>query len=431
MKKWTAKLLLICMMLMPIMALASCDDTATPPDGSQPVVITPNPSGDASDTPSTPTNPESPTNPETPAAPNEIKNIILIIGDGMGLDHISAGEMMYGQKYAFTNWQFTTSNTDCAYANGIVDDRTATDSAAGATALASGKLAVRQTVGKDYQGNDVTTILDDAKALGKSTGIVTTDVLHGATPASFSAHDPSRYEKDALVISQLSSNVDLLCGHIDSVCTSKKAAIAAAGYAYCDDFSRIDETMTASKAYWQLDLGGSNDVAMIASVALSEATLKALDFLDRDEDGFAMMIEQAHIDKFAHSADFRGTAYSVKSLNDTVDAILAWLGDRTDTAIVITADHETGGLSVSMEPRYSKTIRASAMDDEGNRPVIYYSYTSNDHTRAKVGVFVYGIDADFSKFGYYGSQHTIKNTTVYDLLADVLANPVEYGKRAA
>ena len=299
------------------------------------------------------------------------------------------------------------------------------------TALASGKLAVRQTVGKDYAGNDVTTILDDAKALGKSTGIVTTDVLHGATPASFSAHVPSRYDQAGIVLSQLTSNVDLLCGHIDSVCTARKTTITAAGYTYCDDFANIDAALTASKAYWQLDLGGSNDVAMSATVSLKAATLKALTFLDRDEDGFAMMIEQAHIDKYAHSGDLRGTAYSVQSLNDTVDGILEWLGDRTDTAIVITADHETGGLNVSRENRYSSVMSTMYVNASGARPRIYYQYTSNDHTRTKVGVFVYGIDADFSKFGYYGSQFTVKNTTVYDLLADVLAHPAEYGTRAA
>ncbi len=430
MKKLTAKILIVCILMLQVFVLVSCNDTPAGPAETTPVVITPN-----NGTPTTsenPQDPENPTNPETPAAPNEIKNIILIIGDGMGLDHIAAGQMMYQKTYSFTNWQFTTSNTDCIYANGHVDLDYATDSAAGATALASGQLAVRHTIGKDYKGNDVTTILDNAKALGKSTGIVTTDVLHGATPASFSAHHTSRYEQAAIIDSQIrTSNIDLLCGHIDSVCTSKKSAIQAAGYAYCDNFSNVNATMTAAKAYWQIDIGGAESVAMSASVALKDASLRALDFLDRDEDGFAIMIEQAHIDKYAHQKNIVGTTWAVNSLNDTVDAIIAWLGNRTDTAIVITADHETGGLSVSAQPYYSHGARIQVADTAGTKPLMYYHYTSNDHTAAKVGVYVYGIDVDFSKFSYYKNSATIKNTNVYDLLADVLRKPVEYGKSAA
>ncbi len=440
MKKLAAHILLVCILVLPLFVLASCDDTATPPAETQPVVITPSgndtPSTPSdSETPETPSNPETPSEPETPAAPNEIKNIILIIGDGMGLDHIAAGQLMYGETYGFTQWQYTLANTDSVDSAGMVDQSGSTtittDSAAAGTALATGKLTTNYSIGRDHTGANLTTILDVAKSLNKSTGVLTTDVLHGATPSAFSAHAETRYETGDIVVTQMTSNVDLMAGHIDAAYTRQKNTIIANGYAYCDDFSKVDETMTSAKAWWQLDIGGDNSVATSATVSLKSAAVKALDFLDRDEDGFALMIEQAHVDKFAHANEFRNTAWAVQSLNNTVEAILAWLGDRTDTAIVITSDHETGGLSVSLENRYNDLVRSSARNEDGSRRTVYYNFSSTGHTNAKVGVFVYGVDADFSKLSYYGAHHTIKNTDVYRLLEDILKHPVEYGKRAA
>ncbi len=223
---------------------------------------------------------------------NEIKNIILIIGDGMGIEHISAGEMYQGEDFEFTSWQYTSVNTDSVNTGG--HGPVLTDSAAAGTALATGNLTVNGYIGMNHMGDEVETILDEALAEDKATGVVTTDTLYGATPSAFSAHNLSRSASDALVLSQLESDVDLLCGHIDSKCTSRKSQIEQAGYEYCDDFSNIDDTLSASKAYWQFSLGG-----MEATTELCDVSVKALEFLDKDEDGFVLMIEQAHIDKYS------------------------------------------------------------------------------------------------------------------------------------
>lgn len=409
MKKTTLKIFVACLLLVQILALSACGGTPRTSSETTPAQTTLAP-----DT-------SKPSETESPAASGEIKNIIYIIGDGMGLDHIALGQMMYQQKYAFTDWQFTTANTDSVLETGR--GPVTTDSAASGTALATGNLTINGYVGKDCSGVDVTTILDKAKALGKSTGVVTTDALTGATPAAFSAHSLNRDKAAEIAASQLTSGVDLLCGHTSSV-TANRDAAETNGYAYCDDFSKVDEVMTAEKTYWQFDLGGVE-----ATQGLADTAIKALDFLDRDADGFALMIEQAHIDKYSHSNDIGGAAASVQSLADTVDAILAWLGDRTDTAIVITSDHETGGLSVSYEPYYSTSTFGVVKADDGERPCVYYHYSTTGHTNAKVGVFVFGIQADFSEFSYYGTENTIKNINVYDLLVDVLDHPTEYGSK--
>lgn len=340
----------------------------------------------------------------------EIKNIILIIGDGMGIEHISAGELFEGKNFEFTNWQYTSVNTDSVTTAGQA--AVLTDSAAAGTALATGSLTVNGRIGIDHKGNEVDTILDEALANDKATGVVTTDTLFGATPSAFSAHNLSRNASDALVLSQLKSGVDLLCGHIDSKCTSRKNEIEDAGYEYCDNFSNIDDTLSADKAYWQFSLAGTT-----ATTELCDVAVKALDFLDKDEDGFVLMIEQAYIDKYSHNNDFAGMVDSMVSLNDTVDAILEWLGDRTDTAILITADHETGGLTVSSDKLFSKSHGG-----------VYYKWSKTDHTNSKVGLFVYGIEVDFSEFDYYGSQHLIKNIDVYNLMYNILDDPDGYVK---
>ncbi len=349
---------------------------------------------------------ENQTNESIITSNSNIKNIILIIGDGMGVEHVSAGSLCENKEYAFTNWDYVNVNTDSVNTEGLGPVKT--DSAAAGTALATGKLTVNGYIGKDYEKTDVTTILDEAKLYGKSTGIVTTDKLYGATPAAFSSHSDDRNSRAEIIKSQIKSGVNLLCGAYSSTCASYLDKIQTENYAYCTDYYSIDDTMTSDKAYWQLDLYGID-----ASIQLKQASLKAISFLNRDEDGFVLIIEQAHIDKYSHNNDFDGMVKSVKSLNDTVEAIIDWIGDRNDTAVLITSDHETGGLTVSKEARYAKSY-------EIDNRTIYYNFSTTSHTNSKVGLYTYGINVNYSMFNYYTSDHLIKNINVYDLMCEIL-----------
>ena len=338
----------------------------------------------------------------------EIKNIVIIIGDGMGLEHIAAGQIYTGKTFAFTKWQHTSVNTNSLSSRG--NAVTTTDSAAAATALATGHLTKNGYVGRDATGADLTTILDRAAELDKSTGIVTTDALYGATPAAFSAHVNNRNDYTDIITSQLSSGVDLLCGNKDDTyCVSRKREIEAAGYAWCDSLRKTDEIMSADKAYWQFT---------ISDAALPNITAKALDYLAQDEDGFVLMVEQAHIDKYSHNNDIRSMLVAMQSLNNTVNKVLEWVGDRTDTAIIVTADHETGGLLVSTDSVLSESYYSIGGDD------FYYVWNSTGHTNSKVGLFVYGVTADFSKYDYYSSNQLVKNIDVYNLAYDILKKEV-------
>jgi len=337
--------------------------------------------------------------------PADVKNIILIIGDGMGANHIEAAQLATGKKFSFTGWQNTNVNTDSL--NGIGEATVLTDSAAGATALATGTMTRNGHVGMDSDAKELETILDLAKSLGKSTGVVTTDYLYGATPASFSAHVNNRGKSAEITLSQKSSNVDFLCGlRNDEHYLPYQPQIESGGY-YFSTATPTNSTVNAKqKAYLTLDI--ENDAAN--AIRLSKAAELALGFLERDTDGFVLMIEQAHIDKRAEANDFSGVVNCVSSLNETVETVMKWAKNRKDTAVMVVADHETGGLQVS-----STTDLGKSYSHPGGNTV-FYSFSCYTHTQEPIKLFVYGIKPVFSDFKYYASNDLIKNIDVYKIM---------------
>ena len=359
----------------------------------------------------TSTEPSAETTTETTAVieePKEIKNIILIIGDGMGLDHIAAGQIASGEQYQFTSWQSALSNTDSVNSSG--EAGFLTDSAASATALATGTLTINGYLGKNHEKRDLKTILDYAQEAGKSVGIVTTDNLYGATPAGFSAHCTDRSASKVITRSQIRSGVDFMLGlKDDSVYSSFASSFSSEGYYYSNSVSDMDEAMNADKVFLTVDI----ENGAVNALTLAAATSYAIDFLDEDEDGFVLIIEQAYIDKCSHSNDFNGMVDRVYSLADTVDTVIEWIGDRGDTAVLVTADHETGGLAVSASPTLPKEYK-------GEGGSVYYTWGTGNHTDSNVGLFVYGFEPDFSELQWYGSDHIVKNTDVFALMKGVL-----------
>lgn len=354
-----------------------------------------------------------PTTEATTTAPQVggIKNIILIIGDGMGPAQLQSGQLSSGKTYAFTSWDNTYVNTNCLDSKG--EPTVTTDSAAAATALATGQRTTITRVGQDKDGTNLKTILDYAgEDYGKATGIVTTDTLHGATPAGFSSHAETRYDEKGILNAQLVSNINLLCGSSSDYTFNMRTSIGYAGYTLCDSLSYAETKLDADKLYWQMSMGGDSPL-----VDLDETVLCALDYLSQDSDGFVMMVEQAHVDKYCHSNEFYGMQACVNYLNDTVEAIMGWIGDRTDTAVLITADHETGGLSVSTEDIYPNMFTA----DSGQN--IYYQWTSTGHTPTEVHLFSYGFEPHFERYYTEQSPAAIKNTDVFNIMLDLLENP--------
>ena len=338
-----------------------------------------------------------------------IKNIILIIGDGMGNEQIRAGEFASGRTFVFRDWENTYSNTNSLrVATGLPEQTT--DSAAGGTALATGYLTNNDRVGVDPDDQDLKTILDWAKEYGKDTGVLTTDVMNGATPGAFSAHTNNRHDKSAILNSQLTSGVDLLCANASDLAKSMKADIEDSGYTYCTDLDQAQASMDQDMVYWLLNMERTNS----NSLELETVVPYALDYLDQNEEGFVIMIEQAFIDKFCHDWDIEGTEHYSNSLNNTVQVVMDWIGDRNDTAVIITADHETGGLSVGQEGEYANSYTSAY----GN--TFSYEYTTESHSSTLVPVYWHGFDVDLTPYFLNEEKTIIKNISVFDIMMNLL-----------
>lgn len=339
---------------------------------------------------------------------NAIKNVIIIIGDGMGLNHIDAGMYFDGITYGFTEWPMVRINTyPLADASGTLSEDP-TDSAASATAMATGVLTANGRLGNDFDNNQLPTIMDLALSMGKATGIVTTDTLSGATPGGFSGHASYRDNVNEIIPSQQTSGVNLLCGFAQDKYTLIADEFKAHGYAFADSVAAVKATYSSEYALWQLDTYGVD-----ATVPLPDATALALEYLSQDPDGFVLMLEQAHPDKYSHGNEFENVAKSVSDLNKTVELVLEWIGDRNDTLVLVTADHECGGLQVSeKESKYSNQYTI------GDKTISYEFRTTN-HTGVNVALYVYGVTADFTKSDLYAKK-ALKNIGIYYLMEEAL-----------
>ena len=412
MKKISIRLLSLCLCAAMCLCLFACDgNNADPTTGStegttQATTEATTPATTEATTPAT-TEPAE-LNYDVITSSNQIKNIILIIGDGMGLNHIDVGMRYDGITYNFTNWPMVRINTyPLADADGTLSDEP-TDSAASGTAMATGSLTANGRVGRDFDNQDLSTILDLANSMGKATGVVTTDALSGATPSAFSGHAAHRDNANEIIPSQMTSEVNLLCGFAEVKYTQIADQFKEHGYAYAEDVVSAKATYSSEYALWQLNTYGVD-----ATVPLPDATALALEYLSQDPDGFVMMIEQAHPDKYSHNNDFEGVCKSVSDLNKTVELVLEWIGDRNDTLVLVTADHECGGLQISEKPeKYENTYTFGDT-------TVSYEFRSTNHTGVNVALYVYGVEADFTKSALY-SKKALKNIGIYNLMEEAL-----------
>ncbi|MBO5906599.1 MAG: alkaline phosphatase [Clostridia bacterium] len=264
----------------------------------------------------------------------EAKNFIMLIGDGMGQNHTKLFDVLendveygdgedifYGYYLSAIGYSRTNSLTGT------------TDSAAGGTALSSGHKTYNEHIGIDADGNDVLLITELASSLGKSTAVMSTETKTGATPASFSAHAEDRDGKSAILQSQIQL-------------TSQYGTLIDCGYDY----------YTSAKL-----------------LGIEDKIRETLDTLDNDGDGFFLMYEEAHIDKHSHNNDTEKLFLALVRFNQAIATFMEYAFYHPDTMVIITADHETGGLT----------------EGEGE-----YYFTYGDHTSADVFVFVHGAAAE-------------------------------------
>ncbi len=289
----------------------------------------------------------------------EATNFIFLIGDGMG----------FNQTRLFETYDVPTEGSK-AYSDGedifygyyfsaIGQARTdsldgVTDSAAAGTALATGFKTTNGRIGKDSGGENLTSLTELAASLGKATAVMSTETSTGATPGSFSAHAFSREEDTVISAGQ----------------------------------------QTMKETYGTVISCGFNHYTAFGIATMERKISDALNVVSQDEDGFFLMYEEAYIDKHCHNNLMPNAFNALVRFNQAIGRFMEFAFYHPDTFVVITADHETGGLTIG----------------EDNS----FSYTTGSHTGANVPVFAYGYGAEVF------NGETIENTQIPITLADMM-----------
>ncbi len=298
-----------------------------------------------------------------------IKNVIYLIGDGMGFNHLEKTKLERETTLVMDSFEFIGQSMTRSFTNAV------TDSAAGGTALATGTRTYNGAIGvypldgnaKYSQPKNLTELCMEE---GMMTGVITTDVTSGATPASFSAHSSDRDNTEDITSDQLASGIDLIWGAANGVATKSDAEANGFTYITTDDEMMALEEGSRSFAQftnnlWTLEPSDEN------TPNLEQMAVKAVDLLDDTDEGFFLMIEGAHIDKHSHSNEDENMTEALVEFDRTIAAMLEYAEEDGETLVVITADHETGAITLK--------------DGE-------YKFTSGSHSAANVPVLVYGSD---------------------------------------
>jgi len=289
------------------------------------------------------------------------KNIIMIVGDGMGPAYTSAYRYFHDdpktpaiEQTVFDRHFIGTSSTYPAPESGYV-----TDSAASATALSTGVKTYNAAIGVDVNRKPLETVLEYAKKSGKKTGVVVTVQINHATPASYLAHNVHRYNYNAIADSYIDDGIkaDLYFGGGWKYFIREDRNIVdefvKSGFHYLDKYSELSN-IPANKPVlglfdktalpWALDDTNKYRLSM-----MTEAATKQLE----NTDGFFMLIEGSQIDYGGHARDIAAAMHEMDDLAKTLEYLETYVEQHPDTLVVITADHSTGGLSIGKETGHS------------------------------------------------------------------------------
>ncbi|MBO5857521.1 MAG: alkaline phosphatase [Clostridia bacterium] len=297
-----------------------------------------------------------------------IENVIFLIGDGMGYNHLEKTKLERNVKLTLDTFTIQGSSRTRSLTNDV------TDSAAGGTALSCGIRTYNSGVGVYLLDPldvfihpiNITELCRDNKML---TGVITTDETSGATPASFSAHATERYKSEDITEDQMKSNINLIWGTENGVATKEMAD--EYGYEYITTYNEMMALEEGSKSFAQF----TNDLWTLKqsdknNPTLSQMTEKAIDLLNDGENGFFLMVEGAHIDKHSHNNESENMTESMAEFDKAIKIALEFAKKDGNTLVVVTADHETGAIT---------------LNDKGE-----YEFTSDDHSAVDVPLRVYG-----------------------------------------
>lgn len=291
------------------------------------------------------------------------KNIIYMIGDGMGPTYISAYRYFNDDKATPAVENTIFDELWLGMASTYPDDDTyVTDSAAAATALATGFKSYNGAIAVNRQHIPIGTMMQLAKRLGKANGIVASSQINHATPASFLAHNKSRRNYNEIADMYLDYRIngkpvaDVMIGGGTKYFVREDRNLVnefkQLGYQYTDDYTQLDSITSAPAMVLFGETALPAKLNSGFDAMLAPLTEKALALLTPAEKGFVLMVEGSQIDWCGHDNDI---ACAMAEMDDFAKAIAvakAYVDKHPDTLLVITADHETGGMSLGAAGEY-------------------------------------------------------------------------------
>jgi alkaline phosphatase len=329
-------------------------------------------------------------------------NIILLIGDGMGLTQISAAMYSNNNRLALAKFPVIGFHKSHA-ANELI-----TDSAAGGTAIACGIKTNNGNIGTDENGLPTLSILEELDSINYSTGMIVTSTIVHATPAAFAAHRARREMYEEIALDYLNANVDLLIGGGRQYFQNREMddrdlinEFENKGYVVMDQLYT-----TMNKIKWPLDknllyftadkqpltVSGGRDY-------LSFAVRQGVQYLEQKSNkGFFLLVEGSQIDWMNHANDGRGVVMETLDFDRAIWEAIQYANKKGNTLVLVTADHESGGMSIEADSRMNK---------------LKYGFTTNGHTAAMIPVFAYGPGSSLFR-GIY------ENTSIYHKMRAVL-----------
>ncbi len=309
----------------------------------------------------------------------EIRNVILVLGDGVGLNHILASRLiLYGPDGRMYCERFPVighSNT------APLDENYITDSGAAATALATGHKTARAMIGMTPDSIPKTSIIELFRDAGYSTGIISTGQLCDATPAGFSVKSPSRKLKEQIARDISNTNINFLMGASEFFYKKGNDSKTPVEIAQSRGYSIV-----TNKAEL-MNINSNKILALIDSMnflkdvyyrdklpTLAEVTIKAIELLNLNKKGFFLLVEEDGTDDYSHSHDILGIREQMKQMDEAIKVIVDFARKDGKTLVIVTSDHETGGLNI-IEANRSKSFMkiAWATGDHTPQPVPVYS----------------------------------------------------------
>ncbi|WP_348729363.1 alkaline phosphatase [Rheinheimera texasensis] len=292
------------------------------------------------------------------------KNIIYMIGDGMGPAYLSAYRYYMDDPATKAVEATIFDELWVGVATTYPDDDTiVTDSAAGATALSTRHKSYNGAISVDHDHNKLTTMLEIAKHQGKLTGVVATAQINHATPAAFIAHNKTRKAYDEIANDYFDNKVDgkfvadLMFGGGTSYFERKDRNLAKqfkqAGYQYANSWQDFNNIKSLPALALLAPVGFPSTLDNPVQQPLVQMTEKALKLLNSSDKGFVVMIEGSQIDWCGHANDVACAMAEMHDFGNAIKAAKAFVDANPDTLLVITADHETGGLSLGANGIYA------------------------------------------------------------------------------